>query len=349
MRSVALVLIILAFSACIAGERTAEEPPKPEEMATQPTTTPPVPPPQNEEGSPQPSHESTQKINLSLLWSFSTKEPVYGVAVGRRYIAVASYENKIYLLNMSGAPVWSFKTRGNAEAVALSEGENYLLATSYLVPEARVYLFRLAGGNISLIWEKTLQSIVKGVAISEEANLVIVAAGNGRAYAYTLEGEPRWTFEIQESAWGVWDVALQGGRVALAGDDTYLYLLDTDGRLLWRRGGKKGSHLYGCALSPELVAGAAQDRVLYVYSLEGKLLWKFKTGFSNHDVAIAENPELIALSSWDKKVYILSYSGEVMAELEFEQEPTEVDFAPDGQSLAVGSRDGKVYLFGIEN
>lgn len=347
MRGAVLVLVIIIFSACMAGEKAAELPSGQKETVSQPT---PAPSSQlhNEESATQ-SYKEGRKVNFSLLWTFSTPEPVYGIAAGKHYIAVASYENMIYLLNMTGAPVWSFQTHGNAEAVALSEDENYLLATSYLVPEARIYLFRLTGENVSLIWEKILKNIVKGAAISEESNLAILAAGDGRAYAYTLKGEPRWTFEIQKSAWGVWDVALQDGHIALAGDDTYLYLLDTSGRLLWKRGGRKGSYLYGCALSQELVAGVAQDRTLYVYDIRGRPLWTFKTGFSNHGVDISPDSELIAISSWDKKVYILNRSGDVLAKIVFEQEPTDVDFTPDGRLLAVGSRDGKVYVFRIEN
>ncbi len=346
MRS-ALILVILLFSACIAGEKATPLSVQ-REIKPAPASTSPPQAQQKEEVTPQPSGV-IRKVNLSLMWTFSTREPVYGVAAGRNYIVVGSYENRIYLLNMTGSPVWSFQTWGNTEAVALSEDENYLLATSYLFPEARIYLFRLTEGNVSLVWEKTLKNVVKGAAISEESNLAILAAGDGRAYAYTLKGEPRWTFEIQKSAWGVWDVALQDGHIALAGDDTYLYLLDTSGRLLWKRGGRKGSYLYGCALSQELVAGVAQDRTLYVYDIRGRPLWTFKTGFSNHGVDISPDSELIAISSWDKKVYILNRSGDVLAKIVFEQEPTDVDFTPDGRLLAVGSRDGKVYVFRIEN
>jgi WD40 repeat protein len=345
MERAILLLMLLAFSACIAEEsgEVVEEPP-PAKGDTLPTTTPPA----LQENAP-PLHESVDRLNLSLLWSYYTREPVYGVDAGRSYVAAASYDNHLYLFNMSGVLLWRFETRGNAEAVALSERENYLVAASYLVPEARIYLFNLTSSNASLIWEKKLQNIVKGVAISEETNLVVVAAGDGRAYAYTLEGEPRWIFETQDSAWGVWDVATDGMHVALAGDDTYLYLLDTSRKLKWKRSGGRGSYIYGCALSSKLVAGATQDRMLYVYDINGKLLWKFRSGFSNHDVAIAENPELIALASWDKKVYLLSYDGRLITQLDFVQEPTSVEFSTDGSALAVGSRDGRVYLFGIKN
>ena len=346
MREAVLLLMLLALSGCIAEEGgEVEMPPAGVEVPAATT-----PPPQHvPEESTLPPGENAPELNISPLWNFATGEPVYGVDAGKHYVAAAGYDNNIYLFNMSGTLLWKFKTRGNGEAVALSEGEKYLVAASYLIPEARIYLFRLADGNATLIWEKKLQSLVKGVAISEEANLVVIAARDGNAYAYTLEGEPRWTFKTRKSAWGVWDVAMEGKHVALAADDTYLYLLDTGGKLLWKRGGGKGSYLYGCGLSSKLVAGAAQDKTLYVYTTDGKPLWKFRSGFSNYDVAIDDNHRLIALTSWDKRLYIFSYSGEKIAQLEFEQEPTGVDFSSDGATVAIGNRDGKLYLFGIEN
>ncbi|WP_456475064.1 WD40 repeat domain-containing protein [Candidatus Pyrohabitans sp.] len=347
MREAVLLLMLIALSACIAEEGGDVEVPPVEVEAPAPTTPPPQAMP--EESIPLDQGESTPEFKISPLWSFATGEPVYGVDAGKHYVAAASYDNTVYLLNMSGNLLWKFKTQGNAEAVALSEGENYLVAASYLIPEARIYLFRLANGDATLIWEKKLQSGVKGVAISEDADLVVIAARDGNAYAYSLEGKPRWTFKTQKSAWGVWDVAIEGKYVALAADDTYLYFLDTGGKLLWKRGGGKGGYLYGCALSSKLVAGAAQDKTLYVYSTDGRLMWKFRSGFSNYDVAIDDNLRLIALSSWDKKVYLLSYSGEKIAQLDFEQEPTGVDFSSDGATVAIGNRDGKLYLFGIEN
>jgi outer membrane protein assembly factor BamB len=340
-RSMIALALLLLLSGCAAVE---EAPPKqpPQEAAPTPEPEPEEAPPQRP---PAPEEQEVAKpeVNFSLAWSFDTGEPIYGVDVGRRFIAIAGYDNRVRLLDRSGALLWSFETRGNAEAVALSEEERYLLASSYLVPEARVYLFAVDGEDTRLLWEKELEVLVKGVAVSEREGLVVVGAGDGRVIAYSLAGEPRWSFEIGDSAWGVWDVEVAEGRVALAGDDTYLYLLTSRGELLWKRGGGRHGYFYGCDASSKLVAGVTQDRMLYVFSAEGKPLWKFRSGFANYEVAISQ--ELVALSSWDKRVYLFSAEGELLQVLEFESEPTELDFSPDGRSLAVGSRNGRLYIF----
>ena len=338
----ALLIILLLLCSCLSEKAPEAGMPAPQPEPTMPEVEKPVQP----EHVPTPKSEEARAVSLNLLWNFSTGEPVYGVDVGSRYVAVASYDNRVYLLTTNGSVVWSFKTRGNAEAVALSEEENYLLATSYLIPEARIYLFRIGDDNVSLLWERSYGNLVKGCDVSEELGMAVIATGDGTARAYSLTGAPLWSFRIQQSAWGVWDVEIACGRVALAGDDTYLYLLNSDGALIWKRSRGRRSYLYGCGLSCNLAAAASQDRGLYVYDKGGRLLWTYTTGDSNHDVAISTSQELIALSSWDGKVRIFSSKGKLMAALSFHEKPTRVAFSRDGRLLAVATRGG-VYVYEI--
>jgi len=343
-------VIAVALLALLAGCTGIEEPapakaPQVEAPPVQ-EEAPPQEVPHREVQEPTPVEEqapSVEEANFSLLWSFDTGEPVYGVDAGRRYVAIASYDNRVHLLSADGTHLWSFETAGNAEAVALGKGERYLAASSYLIPEARLYLFAISNGTARLLWEKEVDTPVRAVALSEALGLVVAGTGRGEVLAYSLTGAPRWSFRIGDSAWGVWDLELLGDRVAVAGDDTFLYLLSAEGELLWKRGGGRRGYFYGCDLYGGLVAGVTQDRMVRLYSEEGRLLWSFRTEFSNYDAAISG--ELVAVSSWDNRVYILSHGGELLQVLEFESEPTELDFSPGGDILAVGSRDGRVYVF----
>ncbi len=288
-------------------------------------------------------YPSEPELKSTLLWSFSTGEPVYDIDIEDNFIALASYDNSFYLLSPEGELIHKFKTRGNAEAVALNSEEKLLLGASFVYPETTLYLYSL-GEKPELLWKKSFDSQVK--ALDFQGENIIVGEVSGRVSAFSPSGEKLWEFLLGRSAWGVAEIEAGGKAVAVAGDDSNLYLLSPQGKLIWKRfQGRKG-YLYGCALEENLglIGTASQDSLAALYSDEGKLLWKFKTNFSNSDIAISREG-FVAVASWDGNVYILSRDGGLLLAIPV-KEPTALDFS--GDYFGIASRDGNAYLYKLE-
>lgn len=285
-----------------------------------------------------------KRLKVSLLWNFSTIEPVSDIDIGNDIVALASLDNNFYILNIDGKVLHRFKTSGNAEAVALLQKKNLLLGSSFVYPTTTLYLYSL-GEKPKLIWKKNINSEV--MALAFQGDNIIIGEVSGKVIALSLSGKKLWEFNISESAWGVADIEAGSKAIAVAGDDSNLYLLSDKGKLLWKRfQGRKG-YLYGCALEENLsmVGAASQNSMATIYSEDGKFLWRFRTNFSNSDIAISKDG-LVGVASWDGHVYILSRKGKLLLTIPV-KEPTAVDF--NGNYLGITSRNGNAYLYLIKS
>lgn len=297
----------------------------------------PSPQPSNTAQPPKIPRQPPEELNLSLVWKFSTSEPVYDMDISREYIAVASYDNHFYVLNRSGEVIHTFSTKGNAEAVAI-RGE-LLAGASFVIPEATLYLYNLSSGE--LVWKHTYAEQIRALDFAGET--LLIGTVEGRIIALSLSGKKLWERQISKSAWGVAEIEALSNMFCVAGDDTYLYLFSVDGDLIWRKSPGKKSYLYGCGIHDKVVGFAAQDRRAGVFSHQGKKLWEFKTGFSNSDIAISDR--LVAVASWDGNVYLLSHEGELLGRIPV-KEPTCVVLFKN--LVGFGSRDGRAYIYRVD-
>lgn len=274
-----------------------------------------------------------EKINLIKTSEFKAKEYISGIASMNNYTAIASWDDYVYLLK-DNTLQWKFKTRGSANAVAISK--NYIVATSYLIPKGMLYLLDFEG---NVVWNKTLPELCSALDIDEGENMLLVGCRDSNVYAYNLEGELIWKFSVAKSAWGVWDVVIKDNKIAVASDDTFVYLLNKEGNMLWKASQGRKSYLYAVDLFNDSIAVASQDKMLYCYQNQ-KLKWKFKTGFSNSDVAFSGDGNYIALASLDKNLYILNKKGELLQKIYLGEEVTAVAFSEE--KVIAGLKNGKV-------
>ncbi|RLG56666.1 MAG: hypothetical protein DRN95_06510, partial [Candidatus Hydrothermarchaeota archaeon] len=166
------------------------------------------------------SNETKPSITLIKVSEFKAKEYISGIASINNYTAIASWDDHVYLLK-DDTLQWKFKTKGSANAVAISK--NYIVATSYLIPNGVLYLLDYKG---NVMWNKTMPELCSGLDINEDGNMLVVGCRDGNVYAYSLGGELLWKFSVAKSAWGVWDVVIKDNKIAVASDDTFVYLLN---------------------------------------------------------------------------------------------------------------------------
>lgn len=281
-------------------------------------------------------NETKPSITLIKVSEFKAKEYISGIASINNYTAITSWDDHVYLLK-DNTLQWKFKTKGSANAVAISK--NYIVATSYLIPNGVLYLLDYKG---NVMWNKTMPELCSGLDINEDGNMIVVGCRDGNVYAYSLEGEPLWKFSVAKSAWGVWDVVIKDNKIAIASDDAFVYLLNKEGEMLWKASQGRKSYLYAVDLFNDSIAVASQDKMLYYYQNQ-KLKWKFMTNFSNSDVAFSQDGSYIALTSLDKNLYILNKKGKLLQKIYLGDEATAVAFSEE--RVIVGLKNGGVIFF----
>lgn len=321
-----IMLMLLLLSGCLQEEGTR---PEAWEELFEETPLPPV-----EE---QVEKPPSKTLSLKVLWNFTTGDKVYGVALSdANRAAVGSLDGHVYLLDRDGKLLWRFKARGGVHDVAMSSPVGYVAALSYTYDETTVHLLDKDGREL---WSLAVPKLSRGVDVSASGE-VAVASSTGKIYL--INKSIRWTYNLEESVWGAWDVVFAGDRVIAVDDNADIYYLSMDGSLLGKTRVAEKDYIYGVAAAPGgYVAVVTQNKSVYLYR-DGKLLWKRKTDFSNYGVAISPGSEFVAAGSWDKNLYIYDISGKLLLKHHVGDSVNRVAFS-EGH-LIYGSGDGSAYL-----
>lgn len=296
---------------------------------------------------------------MTLLWKYDTGFDIYGVGItedGGMTVA-GSGDFYIYAFNSTGGILWKYQAKGAVGDVAMTPKGDRIVATSFVTPESTLYLLDPKG---RLVWKKGLENLSKGVDISADGNTIAVGLSNGKIQVLDRNGAIKWEYLTRDSPWGIWDVALkQDGGLVAGSDDTYLYVLNPKGELVFNDSQGSGLYINGVATSTEgdyigvasrgkrKPGAPLQPGAIYLYQ-GNKLLWQFETGRLNYGVALTQKAEMVAVGSWDKNLYLLNNRGELVAKYQMDSYVNRVAFSGDGKYLATGTVDGSIYLFEVE-
>jgi poly-gamma-glutamate capsule biosynthesis protein CapA/YwtB (metallophosphatase superfamily)/outer membrane protein assembly factor BamB len=220
------------------------------------------------------------------------------------------------------------------------------------------------------LWEQTVEEQINdlecGDLESDGWAEVVLALGlldrPGTVVALDAAGKVRWQFGVEAA---VLDVALaraDGGSPEVAvgewgafGDT--IYLLDREGRLLWKRPTDGSVHSVAAGDlnddgREEVIAGADE---LYAVSSSGGLLWRYPAAAYASQVLLSSPYDFptrsvaLGLRYPDACVSVLDPLGNLVWRHDLEASPTVVlaeDIDPDdGDEVVVGALDGSVYLF----
>lgn len=191
--------------------------------------------------------------------------------------AYLSYNDGVYAVDLKkGQILWQFPEKANqkqrfyAPPVLTPDGKQ-LLAGSY---DHNLYSLDPASGQ--LLWRfEGAQGYYIGAPLVTEAAIYAPNA-DGRLYALSPAGQPRWTFRSNQALWAT--PATDGQRLYLPAMDHHLYALNPDdGQILWQ------TDLGGAMVSAPALAegilylGTFADKVVAVQATDGQTLWEAAT------------------------------------------------------------------------
>lgn len=297
---------------------------------------------------------------LAVGWSGSTTSEGAPGTVGRY----------VYLYDRNGSLLWNYTTGWSAEwggvrDVSISSDGNYVVAGS---GDAYIYFFNRGGkllwsyrtgdklcfeGTRDNISSKKSQGAIGAVSVSSDGSYVAVGAYDGNIYLFTREGRLLWNYsrDVVGDAFNASIISKIPGayltgrctdsinRILISSDGSYVvamdgggyvYLLDRDGKLLWR-GAEK------CVGTGPLS----------------------RCGGVANSISISSDASYIAVGGRDGKVHVYKRKGDLIFSSEEEKQAVNpfmgdsVSISSDGSYVAAGtsissggSYAGKIYFFG---
>ncbi|EHQ34172.1 PEGA domain-containing protein [Methanoplanus limicola] len=158
-----------------------------------------------------------------------------------------------------------------------------------------------------------------------------------------------WTFEKQTNFPDT-EISPDGSYIIAGGVNSGLYLLNSNGKLIWEK--KLPSAVNGVDLADnaEICAAAARNGILYVYNREGEYLWSKQAGENMYDVSVSKTGGYIAAGSDDGYLYLFTGTGDLVWSKQpggnaYGGDICSVSVSEDGEYIAAGKRLFGLYLY----
>lgn len=242
----------------------------------------------------------------TIQWRFSESKGFFiGQAAKENGIVyVPSNDGSLYALDdTDGSLLWAFTTG------------HYIWAQP-LVTEDIIYVGSMdhsiyaISKNGEALWSKEMAgAVVSAPVLSQDGN-VLFAGSIGKHFVAmdSASGEEIWSFEAEDSIWGV--SLLVDSTIYFADSGGNLYALDSDsGENLWRVG-FAGSVIGGLAEIPDGMVLATGNGVMRAYDFDGKPLWESTlTGEIFQAPAVHDEYIFVGTIEGDNLVYGFNLSG----------------------------------------
>ncbi|MFZ1971056.1 MAG: PQQ-binding-like beta-propeller repeat protein [Candidatus Nanoarchaeia archaeon] len=241
--------------------------------------------------------------NGSLIWNYSTGEPLYSPsspAVSNGVVWILNYFGNIYALNATnGSLILNYSTGeiDQSSSPAIANGIAYISVAS-----KGVYAFNATNG--SLIWNTigngggfSTPAVANGIVYSAYGPLYALNATNGSLI---------WSYFIEGASYS--SPAVYNGTVYIGSSDKNVYAINaTNGSLIWNytTGGTISS---SPAVSNGVVWIGSYDKNVYALnSTNGNLIWNYTTGGSIESTSSpAVSHGIVYIGSDDGNVYEFS-------------------------------------------
>ncbi|MDX1443146.1 MAG: outer membrane protein assembly factor BamB [Gammaproteobacteria bacterium] len=295
-------------------------------------------------------------------WRFDSDDSFFGAglpfsagpAVGNGYVAVASLNGDIVVLNAEdGSVAWQDQVDAEFLSAPLIESGKLLLRSS----DGSLLSFALATGNP--LWD-TVRDMprltVRGQSQPAASDgQLFVAWDNGKVSALDIDsgtanwettiGAPTGASEVQQLADIDGDVVVFGSEVYVAGYNTNLAALAIEsGEILWR---EDLSASHGPAVSYGSVVVTDIDSVLRAYDrLSGQSLWTQDVIRARFATAPSLWKEFVVVGDFEGYLHFFDRTtGKMLARIRHDGEPVQVRPLAVGDLLVVYSIDGELTAY----
>ena len=201
--------------------------------------------------------------DLKFLWKFKMKDWIESIHLSRdgRFIACATRDNYLYLLNNKGEILWKYRVANHPKAVAIDafgqfvavgsqgyisllDGQGRLVSKYETDEEIKNIALSDSGENIvgasqsslyfltrdgKLLWKKLIEGGVKAVSLSGDGKYISLGSVRGNIYLLNQHGKFLWEYGFGNCIWGV-ALTGDGEYLAVTPWDSYIYFLETKGR-----------------------------------------------------------------------------------------------------------------------
>lgn len=256
-------------------------------------------------------------------------------------IAVGSYDAHAYVYDVEGGKIADIETGNVVTGVSVIGNEKLLISSD----DRRLYAYDLSG---KLLWERNLNKRVEGVSASADGSVAAVTVQNSTdlllidTESGDIKGKSALGFRIEEAA-----VAPNGKFIAVGGKDQNAYLLDGEGKLLYKTGiaGTIGS--VAVTGEGQVVVGLGSPR-LVVLDANGEVARTVDVEDAVKDVDVTADGRTIGAADYGGNFYLISDKGKVLWKTRVNAPATRLAFDPEAVSLYGGTENGQVRRYDVE-
>ncbi|MFC5403555.1 ABC transporter permease subunit [Cohnella soli] len=257
-------------------------------------------------------------------------------------LAVGSYDTHAYVFDQEGKKLTDIAANNVVTGVTVIGNEKLLVSSD----DRRLYAYDLNG---NLLWESNLKKRVEGVSASADGSVAAVTVQNSPDLLLidTASGEAKGKtnigFRVQDAA-----VASNGKYIAVGGKDQNAYLLDEQGKLLYKAGMDGTISSVAVTGEGELVVGLTTPKVI-VLNAKGEVERTIDVQDAVKDVAVASDGRTIGAADYAGNFYVISDKGKVLWKIRVNAPATRVVFDAKAVNLYGGTEDGQIYRYDVES
>ena len=230
-------------------------------------------------------------------------------------IAVGDRNGNLTLINRSGEKIWEKKIDEGVHGLSLlKNGSNVVCGGK----DCKLKMLNSLG---SVEWEQTIGKSIWSLYADPNSQFIIIGTGDSIAM-FTDNGLQLWEHETDRAMVGVG--ASQSGNMIVGCGDEYLYCLDSDGNLLWKK--QRSDSLWDVSVDSngQTIFVGGWDCKIQTLDNNGNDSWNYETGGYVRTVAPLSDGGVLA-GSHDCNLYLLSSNGEPLEKIDTKGEITCVD------------------------
>jgi len=162
-----------------------------------------------------------------LIWKYVADSKIGDVELLGRYI-VASSQNTVYLFNIAGDLLWSYRVNGVPKKLVLTMTGPYVGVGT---DSGHIYLIDKNGAPI---FDYKNNKGVEGLSITNTGSYLVAGSKDGYVLFFNTNGTKLWSYKTNGEVNFV-DISSQGQYVGAGADRDAYYLFNWSGKKLWTK------------------------------------------------------------------------------------------------------------------